>query len=170
MLTSAYVRVFKTNKKQCLNMLLHGPRDIFLTQPTGSGKSFVYMLFPYAMEHVQVENSNASPCGKDTTNIVLAVTPLLCLMNDQLSKLSSLGVCGINVSDVNGASIPEKSINSEYTFVFGSPEKFLSGEIRQLLKSFKERVVGVFVDKSHCIAKWYVLCLAVGCSFKYIFS
>ena len=161
----------KQYQKQYLNVLLCGTRDIFLTQPTGSGKSLVYMLFPYAMEYVQAENSNASPRGKDTTNIVLVVSPLLSLMNDQLSKLSSLGVRGINLSDVNGASIPEKLINGEYTFVFGSPEKFLSHEIRQLLKSktFKEKVVGVFVNESHCIAKWYILHLAVGCTFKYMF-
>ena len=129
------------------------------------------MLFHYAMEHVQVENSLMQVLvGRTPQTLFLLLSLIMLKMNDQLSKLSSLGVCGIDVSDVNGASIPEKLMNSEYTFVFGSPEKFLSGEIRQLLKSFKERVVGVFVDENHCIAKWHVLCLAVGCSLKYMFS
>ena len=143
---------------RCLSILLRGSQDIFLTQPTGSGKSLVYQLFPFALEYVQAQQSGVGATGKQTKNIVLVVSPLISLMNDQLSKLSKLEVSGISLSDVNDATKREKLTKGQFTFVFGSPEAFLSIEIRELLKSttYKERVVGVFVDESHCVAKWYV--------------
>ncbi|CAB4018403.1 ATP-dependent DNA helicase Q-like SIM, partial [Paramuricea clavata] len=88
-------------------------------------------------------------------NIVLVVSPLISLMNDQLSNLSELDVSGISLSDIKDATTREKLMNRQFTFVFASPEEFLSTEIRQLLKStmYKERVVGVLVDESHCVSK-----------------
>jgi superfamily II DNA helicase RecQ len=141
-----------------LSILLRGSQDIYLTQPTGSGKILVFQLFPFALEYVQAQQSGVSATGKQTKNIVLVVSPLISLMNDQLSKLNELEVSGISLSDINDATTREKLTKGQFTFVFGSPEAFLSTVIRQLLKSttYKERVVGVFVDESHCVAKWYV--------------
>ena len=91
---------------RCLS-ILRGSQDIFLTQPTGSGKSLVFQLFPFALEYVQAQQSGVSVTGKQTKNIVLVVSPLISLMNDQLSKLSKLEVSGISLSDINDGTTRE---------------------------------------------------------------
>lgn len=122
----------KDYQSRCLEYLLCTSRDTFFTQPTGSGKSLVYKLFPFALEHLQAQQVGIIPTGKQTKNIVLIVSPLS-LMKDQIAKLvDGFGLSAFNLSDAKDVPTREKLKNGEFTFVFGSPEAF-------------------FVDKSHCV-------------------
>jgi ATP-dependent DNA helicase RecQ len=115
-------------------------------------------LLPFALDFCQARKIERDPKGIKTNNIVLIVSPLISLMKDQIAKLEHFGITAINLAEAKDALTKQQLLNGEFTYIFGSPEAFLSTESRQMLKSkmYKENVVGVFIDESHCVAKWLV--------------
>ena len=75
---------FKNTQKIALKDLLLG-KDVFVNQPTGSGKSLIFQVFPILFDMVK-----RSPSRSNT--IVLVISPLVSLMQDQVSFLKSKGI------------------------------------------------------------------------------
>ena len=72
-------------------------QDCLIVLPTGYGKSLIYQLLPSLFDRVSKDSS------KDKT-VVIVVSPLNALIDDQINKLNavgvfcaSLGVCGEKV-------------------------------------------------------------------------
>ena len=67
-------------------------RDVFVSAPTGAGKSLTFKLAPYAFD-----------CSlRDQVNrnfIVFMVVPLISLMKNQVSNLNSRGITASYVGD-----------------------------------------------------------------------
>ena len=70
------LKELKPKQKEVLEKFVGG-KDIFVSLPTGSGKSLCYWILPLVYNHLQ-ETSNS---------IVLVVSPLVALMRDQVSSL-----------------------------------------------------------------------------------
>ncbi|GAU97429.1 hypothetical protein RvY_08728-1 [Ramazzottius varieornatus] len=120
--------------------------DVFISLPTGAGKSMCYML-PGAVGY----------------GLSVVISPLLALIHDQLTVL-------------NGQNIPATSINSTlseaeraaienglkapsgptFKFLYLTPEQCATERTKTLLKalSAKKVVRGVVVDEAHCISEW----------------
>ena len=62
--------------------------DILVNLPTGSGKSLIYQALPLVFDHVSDESGH----------IVVVVSPLVSLMEDQVKYLRSLGLSAVNIS------------------------------------------------------------------------
>ena len=62
------------NQKKAFGGFLNG-RDVFVTLPTGSGKSVCYVALPLLFDSLQHQEGH----------IVLVVSPLIALMQDQVS-------------------------------------------------------------------------------------
>ena len=75
---------FKNTQIIALKDLLLG-KDVFVNQPTGSGKSLIFQAFPILFDMVK-----RSPSRSNT--IVLVISPLVSLMQDQVSFLKSKGI------------------------------------------------------------------------------
>ena len=59
-----------------------GARDVFISQPTGSGKSLLFQAFPTLVNSVKnIEDS-----------IVIVISPLVALMKDQCESLRRKGL------------------------------------------------------------------------------
>ena len=65
-------------------------RNVFVSAPTGAGKSLTFELAPYAFDHLFGEDCNA---------IVLVIVPLISLREDQVSNLNSRGIRALYVGD-----------------------------------------------------------------------
>jgi superfamily II DNA helicase RecQ len=80
---------------ESLSSLLRG-KDCFISQPTGSGKSAVYQLFPFAYEALELLNDkdfdSKAHDSKTTICKILVIQPLISLMSDQTKKLENLGI------------------------------------------------------------------------------
>lgn len=64
-------------------------KDVFVVQPTGSGKSLCFVCLPYVFSKIH------SLCcsGEDHFQpIVLVISPLISLMKDQVQKYSKTGI------------------------------------------------------------------------------
>ena len=57
--------------------------DVFLSLPTGYGKSLCYTALPYAFDELR---------ATDTLSVVVVVSPLIALMKDQVAVYSAKGL------------------------------------------------------------------------------
>lgn len=130
-------------QKKTIEAYLSG-RDVFVSAPTGAGKSLTFELAPYAFDYLLGEDSNA---------IVLVVVPLISLMKDQVSNLNSRGIPASYVGDDCCEQQLQDILDLKDKLVFGSPEAILKN-YRHIFRRLKNNLKCVFIDESHCIAKW----------------
>ncbi|KAK3735908.1 hypothetical protein QZH41_010200 [Actinostola sp. cb2023] len=123
--------------------------NVFVNLPTGYGKSLVFQCLPIVAD-VLYER----PGG---TSVLVVISPLQSLMEDQVMCLGNLGIPAVAISNETDAEIIQQVVNGTFGLVFGSPECFLSTAIwKGVLNtpSFKEALVGVAIDEAHCITQW----------------
>ena len=128
--------------------------EVFVNLPTGYGKSLIFQMAPlvhmWMHEHVLKIHWKENP-------IVVIISPLLSLMQDQVKKLSSLGLNATYVGPDQDPSILQKIKQGNFTYVYISPESTLATERwRNTLDSqiYQERLIGVVVDEVHCVTEW----------------
>ena len=132
----------------CSKKLVIG-EDVFLIQPTGSGKSLIYQSAPMVFDIV-----------KRTTfkSIAVVISPLTSLMQDQVKFLKSIGVTAEFIGEDQQDDAAKTAVErGDCQIVFGSPESFLSSDRwRKMLSSkvYEERLCLVAVDEAHCISHW----------------
>ncbi len=78
----------KPDQKKAIVAFFNGS-DVFVSLPTGSGKSFCYWCLPEVFDMMN---------GKSGKSIVIVVSPLIALMMDQVASLSNRGIKTIHVS------------------------------------------------------------------------
>ncbi|QIZ08506.1 ATP-dependent DNA helicase RecQ [Priestia megaterium] len=120
-------------------------RDIFVTSPTGAGKSVMFQVpAVYLAERYNL--------------LTIVISPLIGLMKDQVYGLQELNVhfsATINseVSPVEKMNIMNRIANGEISILYISPETLLSrSDIKMLIG---ERKVGLFIiDEAHIVTTW----------------
>lgn len=99
--------------------------EVFVNLPTGCGKSLIFQMAPlvhmWMHEHVSKIHWKENP-------IVVIISPLLSLMQDQVKKLSSLGLKATYVGPDQDPSILQKIEQGNFTYVYISPESTLATE------------------------------------------
>lgn len=129
----------KDKQEEVIDALLAGKHTLALL-PTGYGKSLCYQL-----------PSQVLP------GATIVVSPLISLMQDQLSKLSKRGIR--NAACLNSSMSPAEQDEimfrlaaSDLKLLYLAPERFESGRFRQQLD--KALVSLVVIDEAHCISQW----------------
>ena len=134
-------RELRKSQELALHRFIEG-NDVFVSLPTGSGKSLCYWMLPAAF--------NALRDRADS--IVIVVSPL----KDQVQSLTARSVKAIYVGDADDSTV-EKITQGEYEILFFSPENLLTNvDWRDVLQSpiFQERLVAFVVDEAHCVKDW----------------
>ena len=124
-------------------------RDVFVSLPTGSGKSLCYCILPLVFDELS---------GVDGKSIVVVVSPLIALMKDQVLAMEARNVRAVYVGDCTEEGSEATEICSgKYQLVYMSPEALLTNEHwRDMLLSpvYRDNLVGLVVDEAHCVKKW----------------
>ncbi len=138
---------FRPQQRSAIEPFLHG-RDVFVTLPTGFGKSAIFQAAPICCDFLRKSESSVS--------IVIVISPLSALMTDQLEILKGLGITAATLTKETSRTTKNGLINGDFSLVFASPEAMLSSFGRNLLgrSVYRQNLCGIFVDESHCIQNW----------------
>ncbi len=121
-----------------------GTRDSLVIMPTGGGKSLCYQVPPL------IDDAT----GKPRTDVV--VSPLIALMEDQVSGLRGNGVPAAALHsglDEKQQSKVEADLKAgRLRLLYVSPERLGSASLARMLSGV--RVGAIVVDEAHCISQW----------------
>ncbi|XP_019627731.1 PREDICTED: uncharacterized protein LOC109472402 [Branchiostoma belcheri] len=126
----------KAEQKGALKAILNG-EDVLALLPTGFGKSLIYQVLPRVCKKLP---------------IVIVVSPLVALMEDQIKEASKFGVSAAQLGKSD-----EEILSGKAELVFGSPESWLLNEKwRGMLASsrYRRNIVAIVVDEVHMTYKW----------------
>lgn len=124
----------------CMNILKH--KDSFVLMATGSGKSLTFQLPAVCLRER----------GYRATTVV--VSPLISLIDDQVSSLLSMGIPACAIGSNSTVDIEARALHGEFTVVYATPEKLLTWQhgLRELRHS--AHIACFAVDESHCVSEW----------------
>ena len=137
-----------TEQQKAIRSFFQG-KNVFVNLRTGFGKSLIFQCLPIVADIV-----HNKPRG---SSIIVVISPLWSLMEDQVRYLTSLGIPAIAIKNDEDPDIIQQVLNGDYIVVFGSPECLLSTTVwRGIFKcqSFMEKLIGVAIDEAHCITQW----------------
>ena len=113
--------------------------DVLLVMPTGAGKSLCYQLPGYARE-----------------GVALVVSPLIALMEDQVSKLQQMGFRAERIHSgrdrEESRSVCFRYLEGDLDFLFIAPERLAVPGFPEMLA--KRTPALVAIDEAHCISQW----------------
>ena len=125
--------------------------DVFVSLPTGSGKSLCYCILPLVFDSLRRRTEQSS--------IVVVVSPLVALMKDQVRGLEMRKIKAVYVGDCEDDKAVADICEGKFQIVYISPESLLTdARWRDMLLSpvYRDNLVGLVVDEAHCVKKWYV--------------
>lgn len=129
---------FRSQQAEIIDDVISG-NDCFVLMPTGGGKSLCYQI------PALIRNGTA-----------IVVSPLIALMQDQVSALQANGVsAAFYNSSLNGEAanrVLSDLHNGQLDLLYVSPERLLNQNFIQRLQSLP---IALFaIDEAHCISQW----------------
>jgi ATP-dependent DNA helicase RecQ len=129
---------FRGQQESIIDAALQG-RDSLVIMPTGGGKSLCYQV-PAIL--------------KEGTGLV--VSPLIALMQDQVTALRELGIAA---DFLNSSQSPEERRDvmarlrqGALQLLYVAPERLVTEHTRSLLRSIPLSVIAI--DEAHCVSQW----------------
>ena len=120
-------------------------RDVFVTAPTGAGKSAMFLI-------------PAMYLAEQYNLVTLVISPLIGLMNDQVSNLEKQGykcakTINSDISQIEKEEIMEDIKEGKCHILYLSPESLLArSDISQIIG---DRKIGMIViDEAHIVTTW----------------
>eukprot|EP00594_Rhizosolenia_setigera_P004227 CAMPEP_0178948180 /NCGR_PEP_ID=MMETSP0789-20121207/5326_1 /TAXON_ID=3005 /ORGANISM="Rhizosolenia setigera, Strain CCMP 1694" /LENGTH=1048 /DNA_ID=CAMNT_0020628511 /DNA_START=100 /DNA_END=3246 /DNA_ORIENTATION=- len=142
---------FREGQLEIISSVLHPTKksDSAIFWATGSGKSLCYQL----------------PAFHAEDKMVLVISPLISLMQDQCDKLNGLyntkKSADNNIATYLGSAQTDKNaerdvLNGKYKIVYLTPEKLLAadGYFVNQLSSIQDKISLIAVDEAHCVSEW----------------
>ncbi|MBV8829334.1 MAG: ATP-dependent DNA helicase RecQ, partial [Acidobacteriaceae bacterium] len=131
-------RSFRANQEAICQAVVDG-KDTLVVMPTGSGKSLCYQL-----------------PGLARGGTTLVISPLIALMEDQVTKLRALGFAVDRIHSGRDRAASRQVcldyLSGKLQFLFIAPERLrVSGFPEMLAKRIPSLVA---IDEAHCISQW----------------
>lgn len=174
---------FRGDQEKVIQQALQGG-DNLVIMPTGFGKSLCYQLpaayfqewytdswmqapeediEPLQSPKNSKNNKGASPRQhqesshtKQIKNLVLVISPLIALMEDQVKSAQKKGLKAAAIHSAMSAEAREKVLKQleeqELSLLYVTPERFRKNSFLESLSAVKIGVLAV--DEAHCISLW----------------
>ena len=129
---------FRPGQEAAIEALLRG-RHVLTVMPTGSGKSLCFQIPALVMD-----------------GLTVVVSPLVALMQDQVSALRLAGVAadGINSGNSRSENVAawRRATAGETRLLYMAPERLMTERMLEALARLPVRLFAV--DEAHCISQW----------------
>lgn len=129
---------FRPHQAEVVQALASG-QDALLVMPTGAGKSLCYQL-----------------PGLVRGGTTLVISPLIALMEDQVTRLRALGLRAAALHTgrgrAEGQAAAQAYRDGQLDFLYVAPERLAVPSFVALLESRPPNLVAV--DEAHCISQW----------------
>ena len=123
--------------------------DVLVLMATGSGKSLCFQV-PAAWAHSQPRDRWQG--GR----VVIVVSPLISLMEDQVAGLASCGVpaCMLGGAHAGDRGLEAKAIRGDFALVYLAPEKMVNWKhgLQQMAQG--PGILAFAIDEAHCVSEW----------------
>ncbi len=137
---------FRFPQKEIIERIMN-KESLLALMPTGAGKSLTYQFF-------------STLCAKSLTGnfteIVLVVSPLIALMQDQTQKAQGFGISATFInSSISGQEKQTRMQHvgqGKYQLLFVTPERFRKDEFWTCLSKINIKLF--VVDEAHCVSLW----------------
>ena len=137
----------RPEQKKAVREFVNGS-DVFVSLPTGSGKSLCYAVLPAVFDILHHSDCSAA--------MVIVVSPLISLMKDQVAAFQKKGVKAAHITPSDSETLLSV-MAADFQLIYISPETLLTDhEWRDVLRSplFQKNLVGLVIDEAHCVKKW----------------
>lgn len=129
---------FRGEQENIINYILKG-NDALVLMPTGGGKSLCYQIPALCLD-----------------GVVVVVSPLIALMQDQVFALKELGVraefLNSTLNFAQEEEITNELLQNRLDLVYVSPERLNMESFQQILSKTK---ISLFaIDEAHCVSQW----------------
>ena len=131
---------FRPLQKEIIeNVLSH--KDTLAVMPTGGGKSICYQIPALIME-----------------GITIVVSPLISLMQDQVSSLEASGIHSVFLNSTlewkKYRETVEDIQSGNVKIVYVSPEGLATEKVREIFNNSEIKVSCLTIDEAHCVSEW----------------
>ncbi|XP_061183872.1 ATP-dependent DNA helicase Q5-like [Saccostrea echinata] len=137
---------FKSDlQKRAVKCVFEGKHDVFISMPTGAGKSLCYQLPAVA-----------------SAGVTLVVSPLIALMQDQLDHLDLLNIHAETINSKMTAKQRARVVadlnksKPSTRLLYITPEQAASEGCKSIIEGLvKRRILKYFIiDEAHCVSQW----------------
>lgn len=129
---------FRPNQLAIIESVLSG-NDTIALLPTGGGKSICYQVPALCLQ-----------------GVCLVISPLIALMQDQVSRLNQLGIeAGAIHSGMHSKEISNVLSHARFgklKLLYMAPERLISKKMLELLPHLN--ISFIAIDEAHCVAQW----------------
>lgn len=142
----------RLQQKPVVVALLAG-KDVLFTAPTGHGKSLCFQLPALVRHHANKPNGCLS----------IVVTPLIALMQNQVSALRAKGIPVAQISSAEKHSDNHLILSHlssaaplPFALLYITPERLVTDNFLSKLTTLyhQDRLALVAIDEAHCISQW----------------
>ena len=129
---------FRHHQQNVVRRLIDG-EDAVVLMPTGGGKSLCYQIPSIVRQGVGI-----------------IVSPLIALMQDQVTALQQLGVkaafVNSSLDQFEAQEVETRLLNGEIDMLYVAPERLMTERFLNLLS--RSPVALFAVDEAHCVSQW----------------